>query len=129
MGTKLIAIILCSLMTYSCTTSDTKQSEHPNEIKYAVAYCLSRAYPESEFSQDAAYIAGAYLQKGDYGINMYEDIRSFVDAYQIQALESKHGTNLNIMQCINLYESISLKDLIKEVANKTMQPNANASAD
>jgi hypothetical protein len=129
MGIKLIAICFFCVMSFSCAVSNLNNIEYPNEIKYAVAYCLSRAYPDSEFSQDAAHISGAYLQSGDYGINMYEEIRSFVDAYRTKELLSKHGKNLDIMQCINLYESIPLKTLIKEIANNSMQPTDSASAD
>jgi hypothetical protein len=95
-----------------------KGSQYSNELKYAVAYCLSKSYPNSEFSEDAAYISGAYLQNGIYGINMYEEIRSFVDTYRNQPLASKYDKNLNIMQCINLYEFVPLKNLINEIANK-----------
>jgi hypothetical protein len=105
-------------MNFSCAMSSENGSQHSNELKYAVAYCLSKSYPDSEFSKDAAYISGAYLQNGVYGINMYEEIRSFVDVYRNQPLASKHDKNLNIMQCVNLYEFVPLKNLINGVAKK-----------
>lgn len=117
MGAKIALATLCCAMTTSCATPDTTDRPPLNEVKYAVAYCLSQAYPNSEFSEDAAYISGAYLQKGDYGIDMYEDIRDFVDNYRKEPLLSKRDQNLNIMQCIDLYESGPLKSLLREASH------------
>ncbi len=114
MGAKLASALLCCTMTASCAAPGAQDYPPLNEVKYAVAYCLSKSYPDSEFSADAGYISGAYLQKGDYGIDTYEAIRDFVDSYRSQPLPSKHDKNLNIMQCIDLYESAPLKELIKK---------------
>ncbi len=113
MGAKLASALLCCAATVSCATPETTDRSTLNEVKYAVAYCLSASYPDSEFSKDAAYVSGAYLQMGDYGIDTYATIRDFVDTYRSEPLLSKHDRNLNIMQCIDLYESDSLKALIR----------------
>lgn len=107
--------ILLAVLCSSCAVANPKY-EYINEVKYAVSYCLSKTYKGSSFSSDAAHISGAYLQKGGYGLDMYESVRDFVDSYLQKKYMSKHGKNLEIMQCIDLSASSELMDLIQEVA-------------
>jgi len=117
MGTKIATCVLCSIVS-SCAVTSNSQYNFNNEKKYAAAYCLAASYPDSEFSSDAKHISGAYLQKGSFGLNMYEDIRQYVSTYRKKPYLSKHERNLTIMQCIDLYESDELADLIQRNANK-----------
>lgn len=116
-GAKIITCLLCSIIC-SCAATSKPQINFSNEKKYAIANCLANAYPDSEFSSDAKHISGAYLQKGEFGLDMYENIRKYVSKYREKAYLSKHGRNLNIMQCIDLYESKELVSSINEFANK-----------
>jgi len=59
--------------------------------KYDVAYCLNSTYSETEFSDDSKHIAGAYIQKGEYGIHIYEAVREYVDSYRTEEYVSKQG--------------------------------------
>ena len=115
MGSRIIlclyAIGLCSCAFASEKTNTVQDIS--NEKKYAVAYCLSKSYPDSEFSSDSKHVAGAYIQKGSLGIDVYESIRNHVDLYIERPYVSKHEVNLNIMQCIDLYGSESLDLVIK----------------
>lgn len=117
MRVKVVIGLVC-LMTMSCATTGTLLKAQENEMKYAVAYCLSQSYPNSEFSNDAEYVAGAYLQKGSFGIDMYEKIREYVSQYRSEKYVSKHDRNLNVMQCIDLYDSRELSSLIHDITNK-----------
>lgn len=128
MGTKITSIVAYLLLT-SCATYAGQEHKAANEIKYAVSYCLSLSYSGSEFSSDARYVAGAYLQKGEFGIDMYESIRGFVDEYMNTPYLSKHNRNLTIMKCLDLSDSDELANRINEIANKLIQPTAGASAD
>jgi hypothetical protein len=76
---------------------------------------LSYAYENTEYSKDAGYVSGAYIQKGDLGLNVYEAIRDYVTIYKQKKYLSKHDRNLNIMQCIgiDLIESAELLSVIK----------------
>lgn len=96
-------LFICSLSATASTPID-----RDNEVKYAVSYCLSKAYPDSNYAKDALYISGAYLQKGSYGLHVYESIRNFVDGYIQKKYVSKHDKELSIMQCIDLTTSNSL---------------------
>ena len=110
-----IKIVTCftSLLLISCASSLASTYDYSNEKKYAVAFCLSSAYENSEYSTDAGYVSGAYIQKGDLGLNVYEAIRDYVTIYKHKKYLSKHDRNLNIMQCIDLIESTDLLDTIK----------------
>jgi len=119
MGIRVIFFVLIIFLA-SCTSVHKKEtpSEMSNGIKYSIAYCLSKTYPNSEFSSDSRHISGSYIQVGSYGIQVYESIRKFVNAYQQKKYVSKHNRNLNIMKCIDLLESNKLKVVIEQSANK-----------
>ncbi len=104
----------------SCASVHVKNTPHKinNGVKYGVAYCLSKTYPNTEFSSDSRHVSGSYIQVGSYGIHVYEAIREYVDIYQQKKYVSKHNKNLDIMQCIDLLESIELNDIINKSANK-----------
>lgn len=108
--------LICSFSVSAIAASDNK-----NEIKYAISYCLSNVYPDSVFSKDAGYISGAYLQKGSYGLHVYESIRVFVNGYIENEYVSKHNKNLGIMQCIDLSNSSALHSEIEKVASEHLQ--------
>lgn len=127
MGAKVIVLLVIALSSYA--TASDESLNVSNELKYSVAYCISKSYPDSNIESDSRYISGAYIQKGDFGIDMYEVLREFVDSYRKNKYQSKHGRNLDIMQCLDLYESIELANIIKSHANKSIQPTAKASAD
>ena len=112
MGIKIITC-LSSLFLISCASTIAAPYDYSNEKKYAVAYCLSSAYENSEYSKDAGYVSGAYIQKGELGLNVYEAIRDYVTIYKQKKYLSKHDRNLNIMQCIDLIESVELLGVIK----------------
>ena len=103
--------VLCLVVAGCATGTDAHHSVF-NEEKYAVSYCLAQAYPDSEMSRDARYVAGAYLQNGESGIDVYERVRAFVDEYREEPYLSKHEVNLRIMQCLDLISSAELAQAI-----------------
>ncbi len=116
MGVKIVVILSVALS--SCTNASITNIKQNNEFKYAVSYCLSQAYPETKFSSDSKYVSGAYIQKGEFGIDMYEKLREFVDSYRDKKYQSKHDRNLDVMQCLDLYGSTDLAAVIKSHVNK-----------
>jgi len=115
-----IILIMAMISLSSCLSSKIINSadETRNGIKYGIAYCLSKTYAKTAFSSDSRHISGSYIQTGSYGIQVYESIRGYVDAYQQKKYLSKHNKNLDIMQCIDLLESRELKVIIEQSANK-----------
>lgn len=114
MGTRIVLLTIAALLL-GCST-DGAHADHSKEVKYAVAYCLGASYPDTLFQDDAEYAAAGYLQGGDYGIDMYEQIKVFVNEYQKGKYVSKHGANLAVMQCLDLYQSEDLGKLIEKIA-------------
>ena len=107
-------LLWAGFMGASCAGRDVLQRDAANEIKYGIAYCLGRAYPDSAFSSDARYVAGAYIEKGSADFDAYAAIRAYVDAYREKPYLSKHGRNLAVMQCIDLVTSDEFKDLVEK---------------
>lgn len=116
MGAKITWSIVC-LAVSGCAAVPELDQNIMNEKKYAVSYCLAEAYSESEVSRDARHVSGAYLQKGEFGIDVYERIRAFVDEYRKAPYASKHGRNLSIMQCLDLFGSNELAHSVEQGAN------------
>ena len=114
MGTKIIILLMAILS--SCATANSTIISINNELKYAIAYCIFKSYPNTNIESDAKYVSGSYIQKGEFGIDMYEMLRKFVDSHRKNKYQSKHGRNLDMMQCIDLYESIELVNIIKSHA-------------
>lgn len=113
MGFRIIACLFSlSLIPCAAARDINAVPDISNEKKYGVAYCLSGTYPESEFSSDSKHIAGSYIQKGEYGIHVYEAIREYVNSYRMEKYVGKQGRNLDVMQCIDLYDSEELKEVI-----------------
>lgn len=115
-----MAARLVMILTFLCSACamTTEAPNYSNEVKYAMSYCLSTAYPDAVFSKDAGYISGALLQKGRYGLDMYESIRAFVDLYRQEKYSSKHNRNLAIMQCLDLSTSTELLTQVRKIADK-----------
>lgn len=111
MGAKIAWPVLCLAVAGCAAGTDAHRSAF-NQEKYAIAYCLALAYPGSEMSRDARYVAGAYLQQGESGIDVYERVRDFVDEYREKTYVSKHDVNLNIMQCLDVISSPELAQAI-----------------
>ena len=118
MDSRIIIVLTLLCSSWAIANQEIKQN---NEVKYAVSYCLSKTYQGTEFSSDAVYISGAYLQKGTYSLDMYESIRSFVDSYIQIKYVSKHDRNLDIMQCLDLSASTELGSVITKMANKASE--------
>ena len=100
------ACFFCISFHFLASCSSLAAADDPNnKLKYAIAYCLNKAYPDTEFSKDSKHISGAYLQKGSYGLDTYESIREYVDEHTSKEYLSKRDRNLKIMQCIDLIDS------------------------
>lgn len=103
MGAKLVVIVSLVFLA-ACSHLSSKQNDTSGDIliEYAIAYCLSNSYVGTDYSSDARYVAGSYLQKGEADLDKYQSIRSYVDQYIEKDYTSKHGRNLEIMRCIDL---------------------------
>ena len=120
MGIKIVCMASFILLS-ACTTMQEGTKSLNNEKKYAVAYCLSKTYSDSQTSKDTGYISGVYLQKGDFGLDMYEEIRAFVSLYKEKPYNSKNERNLDVMQCIDLFDSKALNQIIKQKPDMQME--------
>lgn len=113
MGAKLITIASLAFLV-ACSHLAPKESGDSGGflIEYAIAYCLSKSYVGTDYSSDARHIAGAYLQKGESGLDKYQSIRNYVDQHIEKDYTSKHGRNLEIMRCIDL---VNYKETIESL--------------
>ncbi len=90
-------IVLLMVVLSSCATTSNSNVSISNELKYSVSYCISKSYPNTKVESDSKYISGSYIQKGEFGIDVYEALRKFVDSYRENKYRSKYGRNLDIM--------------------------------
>jgi hypothetical protein len=113
MAPKIIYILLATVLL-GCATAPKPNLSSTNEQKYAISFCLAQSYPSTPMAADAIHVAGGYLDKGSHGIDMYEGIREYVLKYKSTSYLSKENKNLSIMQCLDLFESKELKNLINQ---------------
>ena len=81
--------------------------------RFALSRCVAHAYPEPEVREDALDVAGAYLERGELGLDAYEAADALGKAFLKRALPSKSGAELRLMKCIELSESEALLEIYR----------------
>lgn len=85
---------------------------------YALARCLSQAFPGSPLTPDAAASAAGYLERGSVSADAYEGIAKLADEFLARKYSSLSGQPLQTMKCIDLFHSPELDRLVRRFAPK-----------
>ena len=91
----------------------------PDEIlsiqKFAVCQCLAQSYKGTDVAVDAQSAAGGYFEAGANGVELYLSIQDFSEKWaKNKKYRSKHGSDLSIMKCLDLYGNKELVSLIRK---------------
>jgi hypothetical protein len=126
MGTvKSTISILLALFTLSCNAevhSFKNASEEMLFRNFALSICIGMAYEgESEkLDSNVNSSASGYREFSNISLEAYEEARSVIQLWLKKNYKSKHGGQINLMKCIDLYNH---DDLI-EIFNKHNPCNA-----
>jgi hypothetical protein len=85
---------------------------------YAMARCLSQAFPGSALEPDATATAAGYLERGSVSADAYVEIARLADTFLARKYPSQSGQPLQTMKCIDLFQSKDLNLVVKRFAAK-----------
>lgn len=83
--------------------------------RFAVSSCLAEAYKGRDVAVDALAAAGGYFETGTMSGERYVSVQEYAEKWvREKKYQSKHGANLSIMICLDLYDDPGLLGIIKE---------------
>jgi Type VI secretion system (T6SS), amidase immunity protein len=85
---------------------------------YAMARCLSQAFPGSALEPDATASAAGYLERGSVNADAYIEIAKLADTFLARKYPSQSAQPLQTMKCIDLFQSKDLNLVVKRFAAK-----------
>ena len=91
---------------------------------WALSRCIGQAARDNEDQADAYATAAGYLERGDLGFEVYEEISNLINDYLAKPYSSKHGSELRTMKRIDLYKSEALSNLIDDAARAAASAGA-----
>ncbi|AKQ44931.1 hypothetical protein TH63_03705 [Rufibacter radiotolerans] len=106
------AIIL--LFVAGFTIKERRKSNEDREKLKRVAFCscLYKSNPKSDFWENEGSAAG-YFETGNFGIDAMETIDSMALEISKKKYSSKLDKRLDIMKCMDFYNSKELEDKVK----------------
>jgi Type VI secretion system (T6SS), amidase immunity protein len=117
------AVLLLSLATGPTGVGDTaasvdRYSEADLLRNWALARCLSRAFPGSPLEGDAAAATGGYLERGAVEAEAYAELAKLADQFLSRTYASQSGQPLQTMKCIDLFHSAEVDRVVKRYTKK-----------
>ena len=85
---------------------------------YALARCLSQAFPGSPLAPDANASAAGYLERGRVSADAYAEVVKLADEFLARKYPSLSGQALQTMKCIDLFHSSELDRVVGRYAPK-----------
>ncbi len=85
---------------------------------YALARCLSQAFPGSPLDPDASASAAGYLERGSVSADAYAEIAKLADEFLVHKYLSLSGQPLQTMKCIDLFHSSDLDRIVRRFSPK-----------
>lgn len=82
---------------------------------WALSTCLGKIANNEAMQKDAAATAGAYLEFGNQGPEVYEQISQLVRQYVKRRYQGAAASEFNTMKCIDLYHSKALNSLLSHI--------------
>lgn len=120
MGIKKLTIsFILMLITASCsagTHSFKNASERTLFRNFTLSVCIGMAYEgESEkLSSNINKAASGYREYGNISLDAYEEARSVIRVWLKKDYSSKHGGQIELMKCIDLYNHIDLDKIFNK---------------
>lgn len=122
---KFQTIKFCAVLLLLCHSSATAQSAAPVPYtpaqylkNFALSTCLAYGLEEKEAKTEANAASGGYLELGSFGIEAYEAAAALARTYLAKPYQSKQGSKLTVMKCIDLFHSKELEQLARRYQRK-----------
>jgi hypothetical protein len=117
MGIAQLVVIVCSVYLMSaCHAADHRfkqESEKTLFSNFTLALCLGMAYEKDsqKLASDVGKAASGYAEFGHMDLEAYEEARELIKTWLKKDYQSKTGGQVEIMKCIDLFESEDLTNL------------------
>ena len=113
---KLISLTLLTIFSSSCVSNEYSFKEDTDKVKFknfTLAVCMNMAYGESSDAllKEASLAANGYREFSNIDLSAYEASRSLISKWLNKDYASKNGGQINLMKCIDLYNSPALENL------------------
>ncbi len=115
-------LVIATMIALLVTASGARAGQEETVVsmddpvrKFAVCSCLAESYKGSELAADALKAAGGYFETGIFAAELYIAVQTFAENWaREKKYRSKHGFDLSIMKCLDLYHSKELSVLIQQ---------------
>lgn len=120
MGAKKLGLsLLLAFFAISCVASDhpfKSASEEELFRNFTFSICIGAAYEgaSEKMESNVAQAANGYREYSNISLEAYEEARSIVNKWIKKDYSSKHGGQVEIMKCIDLYNHIELKQIFEK---------------
>lgn len=113
---KLISILALSMLSNIALAETHLFKNASEEIlfrNFTLAICTGMAYEKEskQLATDVGRSASGYREFSHIDLEAYEESRKLVSKWLAKDYQSKHGGQIDLMKCIDLYNSKELKDL------------------
>ncbi|EMQ4855114.1 T6SS amidase immunity protein Tai4 family protein [Morganella morganii] len=116
MGIKInSALLLLSAAIFSPASVAQKNEPLKNSLEnFTLSYCLAQSGLGDELQQEAKAAVGAYVERGAYTAEAYDEATDVVKKYLDKTYFSKkQNINLTVMKCIDASQSSEITEIKK----------------
>jgi hypothetical protein len=102
--------LMVALTALDAKAANARQTYSPAQYlkNFALSACLAEGYQTPEVRKDASASAGGYLELGGLPVEAYEEAAELGKAFLAKKYESRSGSALVAMKCIDFYHSAAL---------------------
>ncbi len=116
---KYATAVVLLFMSTSCVSQDhdfKSDSEETLFKNFTLSVCLNTAYGQSsqQLLNEASKAANGYREFGHIALDAYQQARQAVDIWLKKDYSSKSGGQIEIMKCIDLYNSDELSAVFEK---------------
>lgn len=116
---KLISFTLLTFLSSSCVSNEYSFKDDTERVKFknfTLAVCMNMAYGESSDTllNEASLAANGYREFSNIDLNAYDASRNLISKWLNKDYTSKSGGQINLMKCIDLYNSPDLENIFSK---------------
>lgn len=116
MGIKInVSVLSLAVVIFSPVSVAQKNEPLKNSLEnFTLSYCLAQSGLGDALQQEAKAAVGAYVERGAYTAEAYDEATDVVKKYLDKTyLSKKQNINLTVMKCIDASQSSEIADIKK----------------
>jgi hypothetical protein len=101
-----------TMLATGCANANAPRTESALYVKYTIAQCLAKAYPDAIVGGDAKSALGGYLEHGHLEADAYAAATTLAERTVARKYSDLEGEGLRVAKCLDLFESADLAELV-----------------